>query len=134
MFINLLTQLFYTTQCFFDVDPLSEFHPYMKSQICILTFSYNELIYTLIIIMLSGLIIHMIFFDKSICTRCQDNHKQIVELRRKLEIKQKFKLKEMLNSIDYPIKGIIDINKSSEPSIPEIFNTYKYLIPSESNV
>ena len=25
--------LIYTTQCFFDIDPLSEFYSYMKSQI-----------------------------------------------------------------------------------------------------
>jgi|SRR5438876_4852845 len=136
---DVLTQLFGYTQCFFDVDPLSEYHPYLKT-ICIVTFSYNELIYSLIIIMLSGLIIHMIFLDNPICTRCQENLVQIEELRRELEVTQKVKLNEMLNSIispdpadrlTGPIKGII--NETGEPRIPEIFQYYDTLIPSEMN-
>ncbi|HJT83503.1 MAG TPA: hypothetical protein VJ697_03385 [Nitrososphaeraceae archaeon] len=111
----------------------------MKSQICIVTFSYNELIYSLIIIMLSGLIIHMIFLDKSICTSCQDNLKQIEELKRELEVTQKVKLNELLNSIVSPdpltlispIKG--NINETGEPEIPSIFQFYDTMIPSEFN-
>ncbi len=60
---------------------------------------YNELTCSLIVIILSGLIIHIIFLDNPICTRCQDNLVQIEELRREL---QNVKLNEMLNSIFSP--------------------------------
>ena len=101
---------------------------------------YNELTCSLIVIILSGLIIHIIFLDNPICTRCQDNLVQIEELRRELEVTQKVKLNEMLNSIispdpadrlTGPIKGII--NETGEPRIPEIFQYYDTLIPSEMN-
>ncbi len=94
---------------------------------------YNELTCSLIVIILSGLIIHIIFLDNPICTRCQDNLVQIEELRREL---QNVKLNEMLNSIfspdpltpmTGPIKGII--NETCEPVIPATI--FRDCIPSE---